>query len=170
MLYHLYPIRRSPGLDEFLKDSEKAGEASSSSSVAGGHRRHVQVFSIAVENDENCPRRGQKWGNIISCCFQLSRKFQRIGYFILRITLTCTPDRKAWSKQLPGPTVAGLLLLSLKAVHTIGAAIFCRSFSRAIRPPVRSKQDLAGLPNLSLKMQAKIFEGNEHVQWLASVV
>ena len=41
-------------------------------------------------------------------------------------------------------------LIFLKAVHTCGAAIACRSFSRAVRPPVRSRQFPEGLSQMSL--------------------
>lgn len=61
-------------------------------------------------------------------------------------------------------------LISSKAVHTCGAAIACRSFSRAVRPPVRSRQFPEGLSQMSLVMQQKVEEGNIHACWLASVI
>jgi hypothetical protein len=78
----------------------------------------------------------------------------------------------SFSQDLSIPENRSLVaeLISLNAVHTVGAAIFCRSFSRAVRPPVRSKDKPAGLPDVSLKMQTKVFEGNEHAEWLASII
>ena len=61
-------------------------------------------------------------------------------------------------------------LLELKAVHTLGAAITCRSFSRAVRPPVRTRAEPKGLTNISLNMQTKVAEGNDQAIWLAGLV
>ena len=52
----------------------------------------------------------------------------------------------------------------------LGAAIFCSSFSRAVRPPVRSASLPYGLPNLSRKMEEKVKLGNRHAQWLAHLL
>ena len=39
-------------------------------------------------------------------------------------------------------------LIRVGAVFAIGAAIFCHSFSRAVRPPVRSSSEPYGLTQL----------------------
>ena len=47
-------------------------------------------------------------------------------------------------------------IIRLEAVHTLGAAIFCQSFSRAVRPPVRTKKNcLGGIDKMSKKNAAK---------------
>ena len=61
-------------------------------------------------------------------------------------------------------------LIRLRAVHTVGAAIFCRFFSRAVRPPVRSKLKPFGLAQMSLNMKQKVDEGNDHALWLAGII
>ena len=61
-------------------------------------------------------------------------------------------------------------LLECKAVHTLGAAITCRSFSRAVRPPVRTRTEPKGLVNISPNMQKKVAEGNDQAIWLAGLV
>ncbi len=61
-------------------------------------------------------------------------------------------------------------LIASKAVHTCGAAIACRSFSRAVRPPVRSRSCPEGFQQLSAVMQQKVDEGNVHALWLASII
>ena len=61
-------------------------------------------------------------------------------------------------------------LISSGAVHTLGAAIFCSSFSRAVRPPVRTSTDPEGLDGLSSTMQEKVALGNRHCSWLSGIV
>ena len=53
-------------------------------------------------------------------------------------------------------------LLTLRCVDCMGAAIFCSSFSRAVRPPVRSRLHPDGLQDLSSAMQYKVELGNSH--------
>ena len=76
------------------------------------------------------------------------------------------------SQDLNNPSNRLLIqrLLDLKAVHTLGAAITCRSFSRAVRPPVRTRTEPKGLPNLSPNMEKKVAEGNDQACWLAGLV
>lgn len=47
--------KKSRVLDEFLEDSGGTGEASSSSSVAGGHRRHAQVLQMLRKTMKTAP-------------------------------------------------------------------------------------------------------------------
>ena len=61
-------------------------------------------------------------------------------------------------------------LLKMKVFHSVGAAITCRSFSRAVRPPVRSRRFPAGLEGISSKMFKKVSEGNQQSLWLSQIV
>ena len=61
-------------------------------------------------------------------------------------------------------------LIELKCVVTFGAAIFCHSFSRAVRPPVRSALRPEGNLNMSQKMREKVDLGNAHSKFLASII
>lgn len=61
-------------------------------------------------------------------------------------------------------------LLTSNAVSGFGAAIFCSSFSRAVRPSVRSRLSPYGLENLSPAMQTKVDLGNAHSSFLASCI
>lgn len=61
-------------------------------------------------------------------------------------------------------------LISSGAVSCLGAAIFCSSFSRAVRPPVRSRKEPTGFSNISFKMLGKVELGNKHSKWLACVI
>ena len=45
----------------------------------------------------------------------------------------------------------------------------CCSFSRAVRPPVRSHTHPRGLQQLTLNMRKKVRNGNRHSQWLAQI-
>ena len=51
-----------------------------------------------------------------------------------------------------------------------GAAIFCGSFSRAVRPPVRDKEHVYGVPFMTKNMQEKVDSGNRHSIWLSSLI
>eukprot|EP00438_Fugacium_kawagutii_P027913 Skav231459 [mRNA] locus=scaffold1847:913848:918299:- [translate_table: standard] len=65
-----------------------------------------------------------------------------------------------------------------KLLRLIGSGIFehvscapvCGSFSRAITPPVRSREFPRGIPGVSAKKQLKIDEGNQHSLFVAHVV
>lgn len=61
-------------------------------------------------------------------------------------------------------------LIRTGAVSCVGAAIFCSSFSRAVRPPVRSRDEPTGFSTISFKMKLKVELGNNHSIWLASVI
>lgn len=61
-------------------------------------------------------------------------------------------------------------LIRVGAVFAIGAAIFCHSFSRAVRPPVRSSSEPYGLTQLSYNMSGKVAQGNLHALWLAGLI
>ena len=53
-------------------------------------------------------------------------------------------------------------LLQHLCVDCLGAAIFCCSFSRAVRPAVRSRLCPDGLPHMSTRMHLKVTLGNQH--------
>eukprot|EP00438_Fugacium_kawagutii_P000083 Skav218697 [mRNA] locus=scaffold1346:227635:232409:- [translate_table: standard] len=62
-----------------------------------------------------------------------------------------------------------LELIRVKAVIGVGSAIFCASFSRAVRPPVRSKDFPAGKPGISAAMEEKVSIGNSHSSFNSEV-
>ena len=55
-------------------------------------------------------------------------------------------------------------------IFGFGAAIFCGSFSRAVRPPVRNKAHGYGNPFMTKNMQEKVDSGNQHSIWLSSLI
>lgn len=61
-------------------------------------------------------------------------------------------------------------LLLLSCVFGFGAAIFCGSFSRAVRPAVRDRQHPYGLRTMSASMALKVESGNRHSQWLSYLI
>ena len=61
-------------------------------------------------------------------------------------------------------------LIATRCVDCMGAAIFCCSFSRAVRPPVRSAMQPDGWDNLSQNMQKKVDMGNAHSRLLQRFV
>jgi hypothetical protein len=61
-------------------------------------------------------------------------------------------------------------LLESGCILGLGIAIFCSSFSRAVRPPVRSSAEPYGLANLSGKMLEKVLLGNAHAIWASSLI
>ena len=61
-------------------------------------------------------------------------------------------------------------LLTERCVFGFGAAIFCGSFSRAVRPPVRNKEHVYGVPLMTKNMQEKVDSGNRHSIWLSSLI
>lgn len=61
-------------------------------------------------------------------------------------------------------------LLQAQAFLSIGAGPVCSSFSRAVRPPVRSRMHPAGLPNLRESMKERVRLGNIFAAWLASLI
>lgn len=61
-------------------------------------------------------------------------------------------------------------LIQLGVFFALGAAIFCRSFSRAVRPPIRSRMSPRGLDHLTARMHKSVSDGNDHSDWLASLI
>ena len=61
-------------------------------------------------------------------------------------------------------------LIDTKCVVGVGAGIFCSSFSRAVRPMVRSRDSPAGLEGISHNMEVKVGLGNRHSLWLSGVI
>ena len=61
-------------------------------------------------------------------------------------------------------------LIQLGVFFALGAAIFCRSFSRAVRPPIRSRMSPRGLDHLTARMHKSVSDSNDHSDWLASLI
>ena len=55
-------------------------------------------------------------------------------------------------------------------ILSVTAGPVCASFSRAVRPPVRSAAQPRGFDCLTAKMTRKVAEGNAMSQWLATVI
>ena len=60
-------------------------------------------------------------------------------------------------------------LVDLGAFKVIGGAPVCASFSRAVRPPVRTASQPNGLPGLTPAMHDKVRIGNSQNQWIAKL-
>ena len=61
-------------------------------------------------------------------------------------------------------------LLKSGCIIGLGVAIFCASFSRAVRPPVRTALEPWGIADLSGKMLAKVQHGNRHARYVAELI
>ena len=61
-------------------------------------------------------------------------------------------------------------MLDADCFLTVSAGPVCASFSRAVRPAVRSADAPRGLPNLTPSMSIKVALGNAMSQWVASLV
>lgn len=61
-------------------------------------------------------------------------------------------------------------LIRCGCIVGFGAAIFCASFSRAVRPPVRSRAEPFGFKNITAAMRIKVDLGNLHAEWVAELV
>ena len=61
-------------------------------------------------------------------------------------------------------------LVSFSAFLSVGAGPVCASFSRAVRPPVRTKDCPTGLDGISENMQEKVTVGNAMSRWLAGFI
>ena len=53
---------------------------------------------------------------------------------------------------------------------TLTAGPVCASFSRAVRPPVRTAAEPAGIQNMTANMRKKVDDGNAMSRWLAELV
>ncbi|CAK9099077.1 unnamed protein product [Durusdinium trenchii] len=75
-------------------------------------------------------------------------------------------------QDLLDPSVQAELdaLVQRKCFRLLSAGPVCSSFSRAVRPPVRSRQFPRGLECLSSNMQRKVAEGNAFSSWLAALI
>ena len=84
--------------------------------------------------------------------------------------LTFELDRGA-DQDLDSPRLRKKLewLIDLAAFKIIGGAPVCSSFSRAVRPPVRSTSRPAGFPGLSPGMFAEVCAGNSQNQCIYSL-
>lgn len=65
-------------------------------------------------------------------------------------------------------TIRGLLQSG--CILGLGVAIFCSSFSRAVRPPVRSSSEPYGIAGISSAMQEKVLLGNAHAIWVSGLI
>eukprot|EP00438_Fugacium_kawagutii_P029179 Skav210075 [mRNA] locus=scaffold7699:14183:18616:+ [translate_table: standard] len=76
------------------------------------------------------------------------------------------------NQDVMSPTNKSLIerLLRSGLILGVGAAIFCSSFSRAVRPPVRSAAMPYGFSQMSAKMFTKVSLGNAHARWLANLL
>ena len=76
------------------------------------------------------------------------------------------------SENLLDQKVQDLLhkLVSFSAFLSVGAGPVCASFSRAVRPPVRTKDCPTGLDGISENMQEKVTVGNAMSRWLAGFI
>ena len=61
------------------------------------------------------------------------------------------------------------LLIEADCFHSLGAGPVCASFSRAVRPAVRSRLCPYGLPQMTEAMQKKVEQGNVFAVWLAAL-
>ena len=61
-------------------------------------------------------------------------------------------------------------MISAGCFDSLTAGPECCSFSRAVRPPVRSLAHPRGLQRLTFNMKKKVRAGNRHSQWLARIV
>ena len=61
-------------------------------------------------------------------------------------------------------------LLLLKCVIILGVAIFCCSFSRAVRPPIRTRESPLGIKGLNPTMQNRVEIGNRHALFVAGLI
>ena len=61
-------------------------------------------------------------------------------------------------------------LIAADCFLSLGAGPVCASFSRAVRPPVRSKAFPGGLPDVRPTMLQKVADGNSFSEWMAFLV
>eukprot|EP00438_Fugacium_kawagutii_P022352 Skav233118 [mRNA] locus=scaffold1342:395006:405928:- [translate_table: standard] len=75
-------------------------------------------------------------------------------------------------KDLNDPVLRGKIEKMIKAgcFIGVGGGPVCRTFSMAVRPPVRSKTEPFGRADVSDKMRAKIEEGNSMAMWCISIL
>ena len=62
-----------------------------------------------------------------------------------------------------------LFLVAHGAFRGVGGGPICSSFSRAVRPPVRSKIFPEGLPEVRGSMRTKVEQGNQHADFTATL-
>lgn len=89
------------------------------------------------------------------------------GRWVLTFDLKHSPE-----EDLLNPSLQRRLedLCRLGAFLSLGAGPVCASFSRAVRPAVRSKSCPEGLPDLSYNMTEKVAIGNAMSTWLCSLL
>ncbi len=81
-----------------------------------------------------------------------------------------TSDDAAQDVMAPANKLLVESLLQNSCVFGFGAAIFCGSFSRAVRPAVRSRLLPYGLESISENMTVKVTAGNLHSLWLSYLI
>ena len=68
--------------------------------------------------------------------------------------------------QLPGVRALIEALITEGSVSVLGAGPVCASFSQAITPPVRSRENPSGVPWMRPSMRAKVRLGNSMATWV----
>ena len=81
-----------------------------------------------------------------------------------------TSDDASQDVLAPSNKVLIESLLQHLCVFGFGAAIFCGSFSRAVRPPVRDRLHPYGRDSISTNMALKVESGNVHSSWLSYLI
>lgn len=119
----------------------------------------------------------QEWTQICSLFQCTNTTYQHLAVWVL-----LNPDR--WcigTTYQPFSTVSwgGLAwytdqatrpLCARGAFASLGAGPVCASFSRAVRPAVRTKQQPEGLREISANMAAKVLTGNSMSSWLCRLL
>lgn len=84
----------------------------------------------------------------------------------------CWDIKHSSTEDLLSADVQHLLLelLQMGCFLSVSAGPVCSSFSRAVRPAVRSRDHPAGLKNLTPSMTEKVRQGNSFSTWLASFI
>ena len=89
------------------------------------------------------------------------------GMWVLTFELECGAEQDLGCQSLRDKL---LTLVEARAFVGIGAAVFCSSFSRAVRPSWRDSERPTGKPGLDQKAQARVDRGNSHAEFVAALV
>lgn len=92
---------------------------------------------------------------------------ERSGRWVLTYDLAHSP-----AEDLLDETVQSTIwrLMTAGNFMTLTAGPVCSSFSRAVRPPVRSSSEPAGVATMTAAMRSKVDAGNAMSRWLALLV
>lgn len=89
------------------------------------------------------------------------------GRWVLTFDLKHSPDENLLDEGLQQKLES---LCERGAFASLGAGPVCASFSRAVRPAVRTKQQPEGLRGISANMAAKVLTGNAMSSWLCRLL